>query len=160
MRSHRERRYESWVSTPSQEAERLPGWPATMSQTDSQVVLLIEDHRDTREMYAEMLHHAGFAVIEVSTAERALRLLNAVLPDVIVTDLKMPGMGGLELIRRLREEADWKHLPVIAVAAISDSTETKAHAAGCTVFLQKPCLPEAVVLAVRRVATSGHPSPR
>jgi DNA-binding response OmpR family regulator len=51
-----------------------------MSQTDNQVVLLIEDHRDTREMYAEMLHHAGFAVIEVSTAERALRLLSAVLP--------------------------------------------------------------------------------
>jgi CheY-like chemotaxis protein len=102
------------------------------------VILLIEDHADTREMYAQYLHHAGYAVIDASDAERAVRVVEAVTPDLVITDMKLPFIDGFALLRFLRDDRPSANVPIIAMSGEPDITAHKARQAGCTVFISKP----------------------
>jgi CheY-like chemotaxis protein len=79
-------------------------------------VLLVEDDRDTREMYLEYLSYSGMVVTEAATGRRALERVAEHRPDIVVTDIAMPEMDGLELSRRLRAEATTRDVPIIAVS--------------------------------------------
>jgi CheY-like chemotaxis protein len=105
-------------------------------------VLLVEDDRDTREMYSEFLSHSGLDVTEAATGYRALEEARERRPDVIVTDIAMPGMDGLELSRTLRGNDSTSHVPIIA---ISGNASDRAREAGCNVVLEKPCAPDALL---------------
>src|ERR1044072_9944560 len=79
-------------------------------------VLLVEDDRDTREMYSEYLSYSGMHVTEARTGRRALETLQHERPDVVVTDYAMPEMDGRELSRRLRADETTSDLPIIAAS--------------------------------------------
>ena len=120
-------------------------------------MLIVDDDRDTREMYSESLRSMGFDAVTASSAEEALQLAATMLPAAVVTDLRFKGkMDGVELARRLREDARTKHVRIIMLtgAALGDERD-RAEACGCDRFLLKPCLPEALASEVRRVAVSG-----
>jgi CheY-like chemotaxis protein len=106
------------------------------------LILLVEDHADTRAMYAEFLRPA-FEVGEVGDAEHALTLMETRVPDLVITDLSLPGLDGFELIRRMRQDEALRNVPVICLSGFGGSAhEERAREAGCDRILQKPCLPD------------------
>lgn len=111
-------------------------------------VLLVEDDRDTREMYSEYLRYSGMTVSQAATGRRALESVSAQCPDVVVTDIAMPEMDGLELSRRLRAQEPTRDLPIIAV---SGQASERAHAAGANVVLCKPCEPDTLLHVIEDV---------
>jgi twitching motility two-component system response regulator PilH len=115
-------------------------------------VLLVEDDRDTREMYSEFLSHSGLEVTEAPTGYRALERAREHRPDVVVTDIAMPGMDGLELSRTLRREDATSKVPIIAV---SGNASERAREAGCNVVLEKPCAPDTLLHVIEDVLNEG-----
>src|SRR3954466_11793647 len=111
-------------------------------------VLLVEDDRDTREMYSYYLSHSGMHVTEARTGRRALERVAEQTPDVVVTDIAMPEMDGLELSRRLRAEETTHDVPIIAV---SGQASDRALHAGADLVLEKPCEPDHLLHAIEDV---------
>jgi len=111
-------------------------------------VLLVEDDRDTREMYCEYLSYSGLTVTEASTGRRALESVAQHCPDVVVTDIAMPDMDGLELSRRLRAQEPTRGVPIIAV---SGQASERAREAGADVVLDKPCDPDKLLHVIEDV---------
>jgi CheY-like chemotaxis protein len=114
-------------------------------------VLLVEDDRDGRRMYAEWLTHAGFRVDEAHNGFQALERAFEKTPDVIVTDLNIPGIDGFELTRRLKHDPRTREVPVLAVTgyAAFASDPARARRAGCDAVLSKPCTPDDLEVAIR-----------
>jgi two-component system CheB/CheR fusion protein len=111
-------------------------------------VLLVEDHADTRQMYAEFLG-IEFDVVTAADGEDALRIMRRRAPDVLVTDLSLPGMDGFELIAQVRRDADLKWIPIICLSGYGGyEHEQHAREAGCDRLLQKPCLPDELAAIV------------
>ena len=119
------------------------------------VLLLVEDHRDTRQMYGAFLS-LSFDVIEAGDAEQALDLVQRRRPDVIVTDLSLPGMDGFEFIGRIRSNAATADVPVISLSGYGgESHEQRAREVGCNRILQKPCLPDALAETALELLRDG-----
>ncbi|MEN9560994.1 MAG: hypothetical protein RIQ56_267, partial [Candidatus Parcubacteria bacterium] len=90
------------------------------------VVLLVEDEEPMRLALAGALEQAGFEVLQGANGEEGLLLATTKHPEVILTDLKMPKMGGLEMIRELRKDEWGKGAEVIILTNISDVTALDA----------------------------------
>jgi CheY-like chemotaxis protein len=108
------------------------------------VVLLVEDDRDGRRLYASWLEQVGFHVIEAHNGLQALELAVDRRPDIVVTDLNIPGIDGYELTRRLKNDPRTDGIPILAVTGYVPFTQDPARAdrAGCDAILSKPCSPE------------------
>ena len=108
-------------------------------------VLLVDDHPDTREMYALALAFLGMDVRSRAAAPEALDAIGVERPDVVVTDLHLTGMSGLDLATRLRSDSATASVPVILLTGdIGDSLQAEAEAAGCAAVCMKPMLPDAL----------------
>jgi two-component system, cell cycle response regulator DivK len=116
-------------------------------------VLLVEDDQDGRRMYAEWLTGAGFDVQQAHNGLQALDRAFVLVPDIVVTDLNIPGIDGFELTRRLKQDQRTCEIPVLAVTgyAAFASDPGRALRAGCDVVLPKPCSPEELENAIRRL---------
>lgn len=114
-------------------------------------VLLVEDDRDGRQIYAEWLSHAGFRVEEAHNGLQALERALDSVPDIVVTDLNIPGIDGFELTRRLKQDPRTSRVPVVAVTgyAAFAADPARAQRAGCDVVLEKPCSPEDLESTIR-----------
>jgi len=100
-------------------------------------VMVVDDHRQARESIADILRHAGHTAACVSSAAEALRLLDRESFDVIVTDLQMPGMSGLDFILELERRRDGAQvLMVTAFATVSSAVEAMRH--GAFDYIEKP----------------------
>jgi CheY-like chemotaxis protein len=105
-------------------------------------LLLVEDHVDTRQMYAEFLA-LSFEVIAAGDGEEGLAILRERPVDVIITDLSLPGMDGLQLVAEVRKDAALRGIPIVCLSGYGGSAhEQRARAAGCDRILQKPCMPD------------------
>ena len=122
-----------------------------MPESAPRVVLLVEDDRDGRRLYAEWLTGAGFTVEQAHNGFQALERALDAKPDVVVTDLNIPGIDGFELTRRLRQDPRTREIPVLAVTgyAAFASDPARARRAGCDAVLSKPCSPDQLEAAVR-----------
>jgi two-component system, cell cycle response regulator DivK len=115
-------------------------------------VLLVEDNADNQEIYQMILVHHGFSVLQAWDGECGVRMARHHLPDVILMDLTMPRVDGLEATRRLKADPATAAIPVIALTAdIEQAARSAAAAAGCVSFLSKPVAPRQVAAEVRRV---------
>ena len=122
------------------------------------LVLVVDDFLDNRQMYAEFLEFSGLRVEEAENGHEALEKALALLPDLIVMDLSLPGIDGWEVTRRLKADARTKRIPVIALTGHALAGHSKgALDAGCDAFITKPCLPERLLEEVRKtLATFQH----
>ena len=111
-------------------------------------------------MYAEWLTEAGFLVDQAHNGMQALERALESRPNVVVTDLKIPGIDGFELTRRLKQDPRTSDIPVLAVTgyAAFASDPDRARRAGCAAVLQKPCSPEDLEAAIRSVIEGTLPS--
>jgi two-component system, OmpR family, response regulator len=119
-------------------------------------VLLIEDDEDNRELMAEVLEGAGYQVLTAASGTAGLRALAEHSVDVVVTDVGMPGMGGLEVARAAKEIAPG--VPVVVVTGYTER-EDIASARGREVdaVLVKPVDPDALVAAVAQMVKMRRP---
>lgn len=115
-------------------------------------VLLVDDDRDTLALYGLILETFGFEVLPAENGRRALAVAAEHLPDIVVTDLAMPIMDGVELCERLRSDPSTSGIPILAVSGQAwNGTDDQARRAGCDEVLLKPCLPDHLVEAVGRL---------
>jgi two-component system, cell cycle response regulator DivK len=126
-------------------------------QDDSPSVLLVEDDRDGRLLFVEWLEHAGFRVAQAHNGLQALERAVEAAPDVVVTDLNIPGIDGFELTRRLRQDPRTRDVPVLAVTgyAAFAADPSRAYRAGCNAVLSKPCSADDLESAIRRLMSNG-----
>jgi DNA-binding response OmpR family regulator len=117
-------------------------------------VLLVEDTDDLRSLFARLLRLDGFIVREAEGGESALASLGEFAPDLVLTDLMMPAMDGVEMIRRMRGTPGGEGVPVVAMTACgSRAVERRALDAGAAEVLTKPLTGE--TLAARLSAYAG-----
>jgi two-component system cell cycle response regulator DivK len=116
------------------------------------LVLVVEDYQDAREMYTAYLQFSGFDVAEAGNGIEAIEKTRELLPDIVLMDLALPRMDGWEATRRLKNDEQTRHIPIVALTghALAGHAEG-ARAAGCDAFVTKPCLPDALVAEIRRV---------
>lgn len=100
-------------------------------------VLIAEDHEDSRDALCALLEAAGYRVHAARDGREAVDLARSVHPDVIVMDIMMPRMDGLEATRTLRAESTFGRTPIIALTALEGGRE-RALSAGCDDFVSKP----------------------
>jgi DNA-binding response OmpR family regulator len=125
-------------------------------QSDSPVVLIVDDDQDSREMYMTGLSGMGFQPRGVATADEAFARACDVPADVVVADISLPGVSGVDLTRRLRHDARTRHAGIVVLTghAYGSTQEQEARQAGCDRYLVKPCLPDALALEIHNVLAS------
>ncbi|HEY8509284.1 MAG TPA: ATP-binding protein, partial [Steroidobacteraceae bacterium] len=122
-------------------------------------VLVVDDHEETREVLAAILERNGFIYRVASCASDALMLLDAWRPDVVVSDISMPGMDGYEFARRLRERSREMggEVPALALTAFArgeDQAAALKH--GYQAHIAKPVNPDDLVRAILSLAERAH----
>jgi two-component system phosphate regulon response regulator PhoB len=122
-------------------------------------VLLVEDEPGIREMLSFALDRAGYRTIEAGTAEEALRKLDGPLPNLVIIDWMLPGMSGIELARRLRNEELTADLPLIMLTARGEeSDKLKSFDSGVDDYITKPFSPRELIARVKALMRrSGSP---
>jgi len=102
-------------------------------------ILVVEDNPLNLKITVALTRKEGFAVDMAESAEEGIARLNANRPDLIITDLNLPGMDGLELTRAVKSNPEWESIVVILLTADnSNELDTKAHDAGCACLINKP----------------------
>src|SRR5712692_8176668 len=102
-------------------------------------ILVVEDNPLNRELTADILGAAGYTVLQAENAEKGLALARAESPALILMDVRLPGMDGLSATETLKEEAETREIPVVALTAHAmKGDEAKALAAGCRGYITKP----------------------
>ena len=110
-----------------------------MSSRAQRTILLAEDHADSREMLAVMLEMDGYRVVRAQDGIEALDLARSDTPDLIITDVNMPRMNGIDLIRAIRSvENGLATVPIVAITAYGSSFCLEARDAGANEALAKP----------------------
>jgi CheY-like chemotaxis protein len=127
-----------------------------MTTESAPLILVVDDYQDAREMYAEYLQFSGFRVAEARNGNEALEQAFALMPDLILMDLSLPGMDGWEATRQLKADERTRNIPVVALTghALAGASEG-AKKAGCDSFVTKPCLPDDLVVEVRRMLNAA-----
>ena len=115
-------------------------------------ILLVEDNEDNQEIYRIILAHHGYDVLQAFDGEAGVELARSHAPDLILMDLTMPVIDGLEATRMLKADPATSRIPIIALTAHAEHEDrAAAEEAGCVSFLTKPAAPNAVAGEVRRV---------
>ena len=124
-------------------------------------ILVAEDERGTRRIVKRLLEKEGHEVLEASDGISAYELAMAEAPDVGVLDVRMPGMDGFEVLRRLRRHPDTQHMPVVMLTSIPiEKGESTAASFGASHYLPKPLDPKTLRLAVRSALREAETLPQ
>lgn len=114
------------------------------------IILIVDDSALLRQISSEALTEAGYKVVQAGNGQEGLQQLDFISPALIVSDLNMPVMNGLDFIRTLRQRPTFKHVPVIMVTTeLSDTLKQAGREAGATAWLTKPLQPPLLLKAVR-----------
>lgn len=102
-------------------------------------VMIIEDEADAAELFAEMMRVNGYRVVKMFSSAPAIPTLLREKPDVVILDIMMPDISGLEVLRYMRREPELASIPVIIVSAKSMPGDIKTGLeAGASIYLTKP----------------------
>jgi signal transduction histidine kinase/ActR/RegA family two-component response regulator len=142
---------------PEQEVVRSIELPATRAGAQDYAdltgisVLIVEDNDDSRKLLQTILKRSGATVEVAENVATALRILAGAWPDLVISDIEMPGEDGYSLIRKIRlQEPPSKHVPAIALTAYARSVDrVRALAAGFQTHMSKPVEPAELVAAVK-----------
>lgn len=107
--------------------------------TDPQVILIIEDNAQNLKLARDILNYVGYATREADNAEDGLALARAQRPDLVLMDVQLPGMNGLEALGRLRADPLTADIPVVALTAFAMKDDRDVLlAVGFDAYLEKP----------------------
>ena len=120
-------------------------------------ILCVEDNDDNQYMLHRRLSRAGFDVKLARDGLEAVEWATSLKPDLIVMDLNLPGLNGWEATRRLKDQPETKHIPIIVLTVeTSRKSRDDAIAAGCDDFLQKPIDFGTLVEKIRSLVGGGE----
>jgi len=123
-------------------------------------VLIVEDERDIRDLVLFHLEREGFQVSSASSGEEALRQVRHASPDLVLLDLMLPAMGGLEVCRKLRQDPATVGLPIVMLTAKGDEVDrVLGLELGADDYIVKPFSPKELLARVRAVLRRARPAP-
>lgn len=112
---------------------------SSKKQTQSGMILVVDDNPMNCDLLARQLKRQGYGVTISTNAKQALRLLQATPPDLIVLDVVIPGINGIELLQQLKQHDRFQHIPVIMLSALDEiASAIKCIELGAKDYLQKP----------------------
>ena len=115
-------------------------------------VMLVDDSATILMSMEAILSQAGLRVVTASNGEQALQLLQKGKPDLIITDLNMPGMDGISLIKHVRQMPGMRFVPILMLTTESQqSKRQEAKAAGATGWIVKPADPDKLIAVIKKV---------
>ncbi len=119
-------------------------------------ILLVDDDRAMLTLMGIAMKRNGYKVFEAESASKALHLLDTLLPDLIILDVMMPGMGGIELCQHIRARPETKHTPVIMLSALTDRSSIKrALEAGANDYLPKLIPHQELMSRLKNILPNG-----
>jgi DNA-binding response OmpR family regulator len=118
-------------------------------------ILVVDDNLDTREITHLHLTTEGFSVVIAADGREGLYMAGAEHPDLIITDISMPGLNGIDLIRQLRSQAELAKVPIIVLSALGSGELNEAIRAGANRAMNKPVLLDALVDEVRELLSES-----
>jgi CheY-like chemotaxis protein len=122
----------------------------------SAVILVVEDNALNLKLVRDVLTHAGYDVRAARTAEEGISLAFAQPPDLVLMDIDLPGIDGMEALRRLRDDPRTRLVPVAAVTALAMAADReRVMRAGFDGFLEKPISVRDLPAQVRRLLLHG-----
>ena len=120
-------------------------------ESERETIMLVEDNRDMNDYLCELFGEK-YDIIKAYNGEEALKVLQKRLPDVIVSDIMMPRMDGLELTRRVKNDVATSHIPVILLTAKTDEADfTEGYRSGAEAYITKPFSAENLELLIRNI---------
>lgn len=114
-------------------------------------LLIVEDNPLIREMYAVALGDAGFSVIMAEDGYTGLDCARRELPDLIITDVEMPNLDGIQMIQRLRQEPELQCTPILVLSALHTGRLLQAVDVGANEVMQKPVQLISLIQLIRQV---------
>jgi two-component system chemotaxis response regulator CheY len=115
-------------------------------------ILIADDSESVREVVSYTLENAGYKVLIGEDGADALKHLNGAPIDLVVTDLHMPNMDGIELIKTIRSNANYQFIPILFLTTESQQNKKEeAKAAGATGWIVKPFVPEKLLTTIQKV---------
>lgn len=110
-----------------------------MTDTEKPMILIVEDDEKSRRLMRDVLEHQGYAVMETDQGEIAIELIRKLQPALVLMDIHLPGISGLDAIREIRGDAAIAATPVVAVtASVMGNAREKIREAGFDGFEPKP----------------------
>jgi CheY-like chemotaxis protein len=121
-------------------------------------ILVVDDSADTLEMMAKLLEMESFKVVTAGDGRAGIDAAKAEHPDMIITDINMPNINGIEMIRLLRDEDDFSSVPIVAITAYGQSVAKEAIAAGANDATTKPIDFDSLIRNIRQLLASAKSS--
>ena len=116
------------------------------AEATTPTILVIEDYLDTRELLATLLQRKGYRVLEAEDGVEGLLKAGWMYPDLIIMDLSLPEMDGVEAARRIHAQAKLSQIPIFVISAyLTEAVKADVRAAGCTEIFSKPFDAEALL---------------
>jgi two-component system cell cycle response regulator DivK len=121
-----------------------------------ELILIVEDNDKNRKLVRDVLAHEGYRLLETDNGEEAVRLAQAERPALVLMDIQLPGIDGIEALRRLRADTGTRAIPVVAVTASAMTQDrTTILAAGFDGYQSKPISVRPFLAAVREALDRG-----
>jgi two-component system chemotaxis response regulator CheY len=118
----------------------------------NQTIMTVDDSASVRQMVTFTLKQAGYQILEAADGKDALSKLNGAGVHMVITDLNMPNMDGIELIRNLRANPACKFIPIVMLTTESQAEKKQeGKTAGTTGWIVKPFKPEQLLAVVKKV---------
>lgn len=118
----------------------------------SKLIMTADDSASVRQMISFTLKNSGYEVIEAVDGMDALQKLQSKSIDMLITDLNMPNLDGIELIKKVRAIPELKFIPIIMLSTESqDAKKQEGRAAGATGWIVKPFQPEQLIAVIKKV---------
>ncbi len=120
-----------------------------MASKTTRTVLVVEDNDLNMRLFCDLLDAFGYATFQCRDGAKAVDLARKHLPDLIIMDIQLPEVSGLDITKWLKDDPKVRHIPVLAVTAFAMRTdEQRVRAAGCEGYLSKPIQIKSFIAAV------------
>ncbi|MGE5203844.1 MAG: response regulator [Acidobacteriota bacterium] len=121
-------------------------------------ILIVEDNEKNMKLARDVLQSKGYATLEAVTGEEGVRLAIDRKPDLVLMDIQLPGINGIEALRQVRADAACARIPVVAfTASVTPTDRSQISAAGFDGFLSKPINLKEFLETVKRLLEAGRP---
>ena len=115
-------------------------------------ILIVEDNEKNMKLARDILNAKGYRTIEAVTGEEGVKLAKEKLPDLVLMDIQLPGINGIEAFRQIRADAKTARIPVVALtASVTPTDRSEINAAGFDAFIGKPISLKEFVETVKRL---------